>query len=71
MGKIVAIGGGENGHHNTKYETGPFDKEIIKLTGKTSPDFLFIGLANSYPNYYFLKLWTKYITECMAVAPII
>lgn len=53
MGKIVAIGGGENGHHNTKYETGPFDKEIIKLTGKTSPNFLFIGLANSYPNYYF------------------
>lgn len=50
MGKIVAIGGAENGHHNTKYETGPFDKEIIKLTGKTSPNFLFIGLANSYPN---------------------
>ncbi len=53
MGKIVAIGGGENGHHNTKYETGPFDKEIIKLTGKASPNFLFIGLANSYPDYYF------------------
>ena len=53
MGKIVAIGGGENGHHNTKYETGPFDKEIIKLTGKASPNFLFIGLANNYPNQYF------------------
>lgn len=53
MGKIVAIGGGENGHHNTKYETAPFDKEIIKLTGKTNPNFLFIGLANKYPDYYF------------------
>lgn len=53
MGKFVAIGGGENGHHNTKYETGPFDKEIIKLTGKINPNFLFIGLANKYPDYYF------------------
>ena len=53
MGKIVAIGGGENGHHNTKYETAPFDKEIIRLTGKQKPSFLFIGLANNYPDYYF------------------
>ncbi|MGN0459022.1 MAG: Type 1 glutamine amidotransferase-like domain-containing protein [Eubacterium sp.] len=53
MGKIVAIGGGENGHHNTKYETATFDKEIIRLTGKTKPNFLFIGLANNYPDYYF------------------
>lgn len=53
MGKIVAIGGGENGHHNTKYETAPFDKEIIRLTGKQNPNFLFIGLANNYPDYYF------------------
>ncbi len=53
MGKIVAIGGGENGHHNTKYETAVFDKEIIRLTGKDKPNFLFIGLANIYPDYYF------------------
>lgn len=53
MGKIVAIGGGENGHHNTKYETAPFDKEIIRLIGKAKPNFLFIGLANNYPDYYF------------------
>ena len=53
MGKIVAIGGGENGHHNTKYETAPFDKEIIRLTEKAKPSFLFIGLANKYPDYYF------------------
>lgn len=53
MGKIVAIGGGENGHHGTKYETAPFDKEIIRLTGKEKPNFLFIGLANTYADYYF------------------
>lgn len=39
MGKIVAIGGGENGHHNTKYETAPFDKEIIRLTGNQALTF--------------------------------
>ncbi len=53
MGKIVAIGGGENGHHNTAYETAVFDKEIIKLTGKRRPNFLFIGLANQYSEYYY------------------
>lgn len=36
-----------------KHETASFDKEIIKLTGKTNPKFLFIGLANKYPDYYF------------------
>lgn len=46
--KIVAIGGGENGRvksDGTKfpYETGPMDKEIIRLTGKEKPNFLFIG----------------------------
>lgn len=46
--KIVAIGGGKNGRilsDGTKdpYETGPMDLEIIRLTGKEKPNFLFIG----------------------------
>lgn len=46
--KIVAIGGGENGRLKADgtrypYETGPMDKEIIRLTGKEKPNFLFIG----------------------------
>lgn len=46
--KIVAIGGGENGRYfeNGKYypyETEPMDKEIIKLTGKDNPNFLFLA----------------------------
>ncbi len=53
MGKFVMIGGGENGHHSTQYETSIFDKEIIKLTNKKNPDFLFVGLANKYPDYYY------------------
>lgn len=53
MGKIVAIGGGENGHGKTKYETAAIDKEIIRLTGKTNPHFLFIGLANPYADNYY------------------
>ena len=37
--KIVAIGGGENGRQKKdgtfyRYETGPMDEEIIKLTNK-------------------------------------
>lgn len=53
MGKIVAIGGGENGHGKTQYETAVIDKEIIRLTGKSNPNFLFIGLANLYANRYY------------------
>ncbi len=48
MGKIVAIGGGENGHGKTKCETALIDKEIVKLTNKTYTIFLFIGFANLY-----------------------
>jgi dipeptidase E len=45
---IVAIGGGENGRKlkdgtYATYETGPMDEEIIKLTGKKHPNFLFIA----------------------------
>lgn len=53
MGKIVAIGGGENGHPGTKYETETFDKEIMFLSGKSTPNFLFIGFGNPTPDDYF------------------
>ena len=46
--KIVAIGGGENGRKMADgtfapYETGPMDIEIINITEKTHPNFLFIA----------------------------
>lgn len=48
--KIVAIGGGENGRFledgsQTLYETEPMDKEIIRLTNKSTPNYLFLGHA--------------------------
>lgn len=53
--KIVAIGGGENGRYlgNGKYceyETEPMDKEIIKLTEKENPNYLFIVHAQPFNN---------------------
>ena len=46
--KIIAIGGGENGRLQSNgnyapYETEPMDKEIISLTGKDKPNFLFLA----------------------------
>lgn len=51
--KIIAIGGGENGRPRKDgsfalYETEPMDKEIIKLTGKEKPNFLFIVHAQKF-----------------------
>lgn len=50
MKKLLAIGGGENGRFLedgswAPYETEPMDKEIIKLTNKIKPNFLFLGHA--------------------------
>lgn len=56
MGKIIAIGGGNIGSCDAEYETAPFDKEIVRLSGKVSPRFLFIGLANIRPDDYFKRI---------------
>ena len=45
--KIVAIGGGHNGSFGKPYEVKPFDQEIIKLTNKQNPNYLFIGLTQA------------------------
>jgi peptidase E len=49
--KIVAIGGGENWRMKEwirkPYETEPIDKEIIRLTGKEHPNFLFLWHAQA------------------------
>ena len=59
---IIAIGGGENGRilddgTRTKYETEKIDEEIVKITNKKNPRFLFICHAMSFSeevqeNYY-------------------
>ena len=53
MGRIVAIGGGENGRPGYEYETGAFDREIVALTNKKRPIFLFVGLASNDSEGYF------------------
>ena len=52
MKKIVALGGGENGRIRSDgtrkpYETYELDKEIVMLTEKDNPNFLFLGHAQS------------------------
>ncbi len=50
--KLVAIGGGENGRQRNNgtsvpYETANIDREIIRLTNKSNPNFLFLGHAQN------------------------
>lgn len=51
MKKMVLIGGGENGRVDNgilyPYDTESIDREIIKLTNKDNPNFLFINHAFS------------------------
>ena len=53
MKRIVLIGGGDIGRGNTLYETKEIDEDIIKMTNKENPNFLFIGLASSYSDSYY------------------
>ena len=74
--KIVAIGGGLNGRLKDDgsydpYETGPMDEEIIRLTGKSNPNFLFIAHSQSTEEAqekYFIAMYNiyskKYGCEC-------
>ena len=51
--KLMLIGGGDNGHGTTTYETKEIDEEIVRMTNKNSPTFLFIGLASSFSDSYY------------------
>lgn len=60
MGKLVCIGGGEiprikNGIQ-LPYETRKIDEEIVKISEKENPKFLFIGTASSNSYEYFLVI---------------
>ena len=61
MGKLVCIGGGENGRllengNYAPYETLEIDEEIVKLSDKENPELLFIGTASKDNNEYFLAI---------------
>lgn len=51
--KALLIGGGEIGRRNTPYETETIDHEIVSMTGKDHPNFLFVGLASSFADSYY------------------
>lgn len=51
--KLMLIGGGEIGRSNTKYETKEIDEEIVRMTDKDKPNFLFIGLASNFADSYY------------------
>lgn len=51
--KLMLIGGGDNGHGTSLYETKEIDEEIVKMTNKANPTFLFIGLASSFSDSYY------------------
>ena len=53
MKKLMLIGGGDTGRGNTSYETKEIDEEIVKMTEKKNPNFLFIGLASSFSDSYY------------------
>lgn len=52
MKKIIAIGGGEIGRPGYKIETKAIDQEIIKLSAKKNPRFLFIPTASGESEAY-------------------
>ena len=53
MKKIIAIGGGEIGRLGFSVETRKIDKEIIRLTNKKNPSFLFLPTASSDSESYY------------------
>ncbi len=53
MKKCVLIGGGDTGRGETTYTTKEIDEEIVKMTEKENPNFLFIGLASSHSDSYY------------------
>ena len=57
MKKLVCIGGGEIPRYKNgillPYETKEIDKEIVRLSNKENPKFMFISIASSHPEEYF------------------
>lgn len=72
MKQCILIGGGNTTDPNNPYETEHIDKRIIELVNKEQPNFLYIGLANSYADsrydhikkiFQTLKCQTQYLKK--------
>lgn len=57
MKSLVCIGGGDIPRYKNgvllSYETKEIDEEIVRLTNKDRPKFLFVSIASSHPEEYF------------------
>ena len=53
MKKLMLIGGGDTGRGTSLYETKEIDEEVVKMTDKENPIFLFVGLASSHSDSYY------------------
>lgn len=58
--KIVAIGGGEIGRFEARVNTTAIDREIVRLSGKTTPRFLFIPTASSENEEYCAAIYKQF-----------
>lgn len=65
MSKLVLIGGGELG---INYSTKEIDEEIVRLTNKKNPIFVFIGFASNSSESYFdiiKRIYTPLGCSCL------
>lgn len=58
--KIVAIGGGETGRFEPVARTTAIDREIIRLSGKKEPRFLFLPTASSGDDKYCAAIYKQF-----------
>ncbi len=58
--KIVAIGGGKIGRFGPTVNTTAIDREIVRLSGKASPRFLFIPTASSESDEYCAAIYKQF-----------
>ncbi len=60
MRKILAIGGGNIGRDDKRINTTLFDREIIRLTEKKNPKFLFVPTATAGCNRYCEAIYKQF-----------
>jgi dipeptidase E len=70
MGKIISIGGGENGRPGKKYETKKIDEEIVRLSGKEHPKVLFIPPASKFQESYFQVMSKVFVKLGCTISPL-
>jgi len=58
--KIVAIGGGEIGRFESTVNTTVIDREIVRLSGKKTPRFLFIPTASAGCDEYCAAIYRQF-----------